>query len=121
MIRRYNNHSNIRGFTFIGLLLVLLIIMILTGKQLGKDKDTGESIAEHTKSRAGKSACLANRNAFKTNIATWEIDHLGEKPTIEKMKIARIRMPRCPDGGTMDFGEGSKLVCSFHLPEETSP
>ncbi len=103
-----------RGFYIISLLLALVIIFILSGGYFSRDKKSQVSHYQTNIDRSKKTACIANRITFETNIQVWQTVHIGEKPTIEKLKTARYSVPTCPAGGTYTIDEQGSVHCSVH-------
>ena len=104
-----------RGFYLIVLLIVIAIIGILVGKQMGGD-DGQASTAKMSTDRARVSACSANRNVAKTILTTWQINHSGEKMTVENVRRTNPGFPTCPEGGTYEIGSDGVVYCTKHFP-----
>ena len=102
------------GFSFLSLLLALVIIFILSGGYFSRDKESQVSHYQTSIDRSKKTACIANRITFETNIQVWQTSHISEQPTIEKLKTARYSVPTCPSGGTYTIDEQGSVFCSGH-------
>ena len=102
------------GFYLIGLLIALLIIMILTGKYMSGDRERGVPPAQTNIDKSKSAACSANRMQMQTQIQMWSINHLGETPTVEKLRQANINVPRCPAGGEYYITPKGDILCSVH-------
>ena len=113
-LKMFTKQMKNKGFYLIGLLIALVIIMILVGYQMGGNKKENLPPAKTQIDRGKAAACTANRRALETQIQMWMIQHPGETPTIEKLKQARISIPRCPAGGTYSITPEGKVVCSIH-------
>lgn len=105
---------SMRGFSFLSLLLALVIILILAGGYFSRNKETQVSQYQTNIDRSKRTACLANRTTLETTIQAWETMHIGEKPTIEKLKAANYSVPTCPSGGTYSIDEHGIVHCSVH-------
>jgi competence protein ComGC len=105
-----------RGFSILSLMLALVIIFILVGSYsyLARDKETQISQYKTNIDRSKRVACMANRTTLETMIQSWQVTHLGEKPTIEKLKAANYSVPTCPSGGTYTIDEHGGVHCSVH-------
>jgi len=102
-----------RGFTFIGLLIVLVIIMILVGNQMG-GTNGNPSLQKITVDRSKNAACLANRTTIVTQFNMWAIDNPGRVPTVKDLEDGRINVPRCPEGGEYTILQNGGIHCTKH-------
>lgn len=109
-----------RGFTIIGILLALVIIMVLTGGYFGQlgGSDPSQGTYQVSMERTNEAACFANQNAFRANIMQWQISHAGEPMTIEGMRKAGYSIPHCPEGGEYEFDKDGNIYCKKHNPPE---
>ena len=102
----------------IALLIVLVIIAILYGSQMGWRGTPDPGTAQYSIERSQDAACTANRSVMATSIMAWSVSHPGEKPTIEAMRASGASVPRCPKGGVYTIGEDGRTVyCSLHDPD----
>lgn len=111
--------SSQRGFYIIGLLIVLAIIFFLVGRQMGGPTEQAQQVvtAQSRIDRSEEITCGANRQSFSQNITMWQINHGGEKATLEKLQRDRVAIPRCPGGGEYSIGpDGKTIYCSLHAP-----
>lgn len=106
--------SNQRGFYLIGLLIVLLIIAVLYGKQLFPDKSGPGALTYIDRSKVA--ACSVDRSTLTTTITTWGMSHPGQAVTIENMRNSGTNIPTCPEGGTYEIGPDNVVYCSKHFP-----
>lgn len=108
-----------RGFYLIGLLLVLLIIIVLMLKgPFGPGSDTKSQVttAQMSLNRANTSVCASNRLTLQTNLINWRMTHLGETPTIEKIRQSGINISSCPHRGAYLLGPDGAVYCTEHNP-----
>jgi prepilin-type N-terminal cleavage/methylation domain-containing protein len=109
-----------RGFAFIELLFVLLILLILVGGYSyfgGFGEGVDQGTAEMAMDRASMTACRASRAGVMANIEMWEAAHPGQPVTNQALHDAHINM-RCPvskTGGTFVLVDG-QLYCTDHEP-----
>ncbi|NQU43152.1 hypothetical protein HQ520_07690 [bacterium] len=117
------DNSSRRGFYLIGLLIVLAIIAILTYKQLAPEEKANQvNMATMSINRSKNTACNVNRNLVQNQISMWEINHLGEKPTLDKLQQGTSSVPSCPEGGQYTIGaDGRTVYCSIHNPPPDEP
>ena len=106
-----------RGFVFIGLLIVLIIIMVLTGMYFargpaGPAPGSGRPPIED----ARVTACQAGRHALEGEISMWSTEHSGEKVSLEALKAAGVKTDFCPDHGVITLGDNGRVYCSKHKP-----
>lgn len=110
-----------RGFTFIGILLALVIIMILGGQYFKRDDVTQKMYAETQLDKSRNVACSVNRQTFSAHVTSWTISHSGEKITVEKLRRDKINIPRCPDHVDYEIGSNGEVYCPNHYPAPTHP
>jgi competence protein ComGC len=110
-----------RGFTIIGLLLALVIIMILMGHYFKKDEVTEKTYIQTQLDKSTDVACTANRQVLGTHIIAWSIAHPGEKVSSEKLTLDRVNVPHCPDGPEYIFETNGEVYCPKHAPFPTQP
>jgi hypothetical protein len=104
-----------RAFTFISILIALVIIAILTGYYFKKDEKTGDvGLYMMSMERSKRAACLANRNVYEGYIQAWLASHPGEEVTPEKLRAAAYSVPTCPEGGTYTIEPDNTVSCSIH-------
>ena len=110
-----------RGFTFIGILLALVIIMILGGHYFKKDEESQKMYVETQLDKSRNAACAANRQTFSAHVASWSILNHGEQITIEKLRRDKINVPRCPNNVDYEIGSNGEVYCPIHYPAPTHP
>ncbi|MBN1900212.1 hypothetical protein JW926_02660 [Candidatus Sumerlaeota bacterium] len=115
------NHTHSRGFTFIGILLALVIIMILGGYYFKKDEISQTSYVETQLDKSRSAACAVNRQTLSAHVASWSISHSGEQITVEKLRRDGINVPRCPDNVDYEIGSNGEVYCPVHYPPPTHP
>lgn len=108
-----------RGFYLIGLMIVAVIIMILTYQQVGPGGlDLAGRTGQTHIQRAELVVCKTDRNVLKTQIQMWQINHQGEKMTMEKVQ----GYLRCSQGGKWTFNKDATYVfCSKCEPDPNMP
>lgn len=109
------------GFTFIGILLALVIIMILGGYYFKKDEITEKTYVDTQLDKSRNAACAVNRQTFSAHVASWSISHPGEKITVEKLRQDKVNVPRCPDNVDYEIGSNGEIYCPVHNPAPTHP
>lgn len=109
--------NNKKGFTFLSVLLALVIILILMKGYLGPDKDKEKNWAQTNIDRSKDTACMANRTVVVTSINMWVVNHAGEEVTIEKLVAGGFSVPSCPGGGKYTIGPKNEVYCSLHYPD----
>lgn len=126
-----------RGFYLIGLLMVVVIIMILAGRNYRSASGTGSgSTADSAASllldplAAGASqvqdgnnridqakalTCSTNRTQAATELTMLSAANMGELPTPEVVhsKAGHIG---CPEGGKLQYDGMSRVYCTRHAP-----
>lgn len=120
MITMRNRTLSRRGFSFIGLLIVLVILGYLSSRYFVADKVTQISQYQTNIQKSGDAACSVNRSVAQNYLTMWKGNHLGEKPTLDKLRKSGSNIPRCP-GGYNDKGEyrinaEGEIACSVHGP-----
>ncbi|MCX7044471.1 MAG: hypothetical protein NTX50_03155 [Candidatus Sumerlaeota bacterium] len=107
-----------RGFTFIGLIFVLIIIAILAGGYFSGTPDAPIGAAKLGLDRSKDITCKVNRDQLRTQVTMWQINNSGQKPTLQALKAAAINTERlCPEGGVFSIGANGEVYCSKHNPE----
>ena len=103
-----------RGFSFISVVLTLVIIGALYYGYLGQ-YGMEEAITQGGVAKtAGQAiACQMNRQAIERAIMTWTLSHPGKQPTLKDLENDGISINRCPEGGRFRV-EGKKVSCSLH-------
>ena len=102
------------GFTFVAVLLTLLIAAVLYFGYFHMRSGTGErakGIKAIDASRAV--ACRANRQNIERDLVLWSVNHPGEAPTLAALQAEGLRLPTCPEGGSYAIA-GDKVRCSVH-------
>ena len=103
-----------RGFSFISVVVTLLIVGALYYGYLGQggmnEQITRGGVA---KTAAHGIACQMNRQAIERAIMTWTLSHSGKQPTLKDLENDGIPINRCPEGGRFKV-EGKKVFCSLH-------
>jgi len=110
-----------RGFTIIGMLIALVIILILSGYYFKKDEKTEKMYVQTQLDKSSNAACSVNRQTLSTHITAWSIAHPGEQVTTEKLRLDRVNVPRCPDGVDYIFDTDGQVYCPKHYPPPTHP
>jgi len=113
--------SRPKGFTFIGILIALVIIMILAGNYFKKDEETEKMYVQTQLDKSRNAACAVNRQTLGAHITSWTISHPGEVVTVEKLRRDRINVPRCPSGVEYEIGTDGTVYCPEHYPAPTHP
>jgi competence protein ComGC len=101
-----------RGFTFIGIIIVLAIIGVLSYNQMGGGGAAPNPVVY--KERSSVIACRANRTTMKTMLAAWGINNQGRVPTIEDLQRSGQNPPGCPDGGKYTIMPDGAIHCTKH-------
>jgi len=110
-----------RGFTIIGMLLALVIILILSGYYFKKDEVSEKTYVQTQLDKSTNVACTANRQVLSTHIIAWSIAHPGEQVSSEKLRLDRVNVPKCPDGPEYIFETNGEVYCPKHDPPPTHP
>lgn len=105
-----------RGFTFIGILLALVIMLILGGQYFKKDEETEIMYAQTQIDKSKTAACSVNRQVLSAGVTSWTIMHAGEEVTLEKLRRDKVSVPRCPDGVDYIIGSDTEVYCPIHYP-----
>ncbi|MFN8625627.1 MAG: hypothetical protein U0587_06540 [Candidatus Binatia bacterium] len=106
--------SRQRGFSFVSVLLALLIAAALYFGYF-RVRDTSSEhrpgLVAINASRAV--ACRTNRQNIERDIALWSVNHAGETPSLAALEADGVRIPSCPEGGHYDI-TGTAVHCSVH-------
>jgi len=108
-----------KGFTLIGILIALAIIMILGGYYFKEDELTEKNYVDTQIDKSKVAACSVNRQTLSANITAWTIQHPGENVTLEKLRNARYTVPRCPEGHDYIIDNDGNVYCPVHNPPPT--
>jgi competence protein ComGC len=103
-----------RGFSFVAVLLALLIAAALYFGYFHFQSATSErakGIAAIDAARA--IACRTNRQTIEREIVLWSVNHPDEPPTLAALQAEGLRVPSCPEGGRYDI-VGREVHCSVH-------
>jgi prepilin-type N-terminal cleavage/methylation domain-containing protein len=113
---KYPGITNTKGFAFLEILLVLVVILIMSGWYFSGKSPEQQAAGQYQMSmnRANDAACKANRQTLETEIQMWQMQHQGEPITTEALQKGGINMKSCPDGGTYTIGADGHLTCSKH-------
>ena len=119
----YRTAGRWRGFYLVGLLIVLVIILILTYKELKPEEKAAQvTQAQVYIDRSRDVLCESNRAAIAQNLTMWRIDHAGETASIDVLRRADFNIPVCPKGGVYTISpDGSQVYCSVHFPPPAGP
>lgn len=112
-----------RGFSFLGILIVLVIIFVLAGYYFSGD-DEGAGVDDYLKrsqQAAGTYQMVKNRTqnvvgdqnlqVFQNQVNMWVMHHPGQKPTIEALqKDPSFNVPVPPDGFRYEIDESNNVV-----------
>ena len=133
-----------RGFTFIGLLLVLAIILILGGLNFQSATGGGSPTVQPGQpapqpvpsnplaaraqrkvnevktgvlriDRAKSDACSATRASMGTDMLMITSSAMGQLPGPEEMS-RKLDRYRCPRGGTLQYDDAGNIFCDQHAP-----
>lgn len=105
------------GFVLIELLLVVVIVAMLAGAYFNHNPGGGsesQSTYERSMERSNDAACLANRNALRTNVEMFQANNPGAEVTTENLQKAGYSIATCPDGGAYGYTKEGTLICSRH-------
>lgn len=126
-----------RGFYLIGLLMVVAIIMILSGRNFMSSSGSGQGSAADSASSllvdplaAGANqvqmgnaridgtkalSCDTNRSQLATDLTMLAMSDGGQLPpaSVVSQKLGHIG---CPAGGTFQYDAGSRVYCTEHAP-----
>jgi competence protein ComGC len=119
MENKNNLHSGSsqRGYgTFLGLLLVLVIISILmyTG-YFSPNNTTYEGTAISAQNRANVSVCTTNRSQLQAQITQTMASGEEESESVG-VQIKFANSLRCPDEGLYEFDKDGNIYCTQHFP-----
>jgi hypothetical protein len=106
--------STEQGFSFVAVLLALLIAAALYFGYFHFQSPTGEHAKGIAAIEAAHAvACRANRQNIEREIQLWAVNHPGEAPTFAALEAEGLRIPSCPDGGRYEI-VGNEVHCSVH-------
>jgi len=103
-----------RGFSFVSVLLALLIAAALYFGYFGFQRTSHEhSTGLVAVSASREVACRTNRQNIERDIVLWAVNHAGETPTLAALQADGLRIPACPEGGRYELS-GTQVHCSVH-------
>jgi len=107
--------GNRKGFSMIGILLVLVIIFLVAGYFLSgslvqqQQQDVGTY--QYATERAKSVARGADLRALQQSIDMWVMAHPGERCTLEKLRAdARYTIPQPPPGYHFEIDQNNKAI-----------
>ena len=103
-----------RGFSFVAVLLALLIAAALYFGSFHFQSLTSErakGIAAIDAARA--ITCRTNRQTIERDIVLWSVNHPDEAPTLAALQAEGLHIPSCPEGGRYEI-VGHEVHCSVH-------
>jgi len=105
--------SNVRGASFVGVLVALLALLVLVMGyvRLHTPGERARGVTAVDTSRGV--ACRVQRQQIERDILVWLADHPDEAPSIPALESAGLRVPACPEGGRYTVA-GRAVVCSVH-------
>ncbi len=116
MTRRATRRDQIRslsgGFTFLGLLMSLAIVGILSGMYLAPGPGGAASGPIMYIVRSQRVACEANRAAMRPHLIDFQIQN-NRPPTMEDLRRLGVSLPTCPEGGRFYIVDG-EFLCTLH-------
>jgi len=103
-----------RGFSFVAVLLALLIAAALYFGYFHFQSVTGDHAKGIVAIDATRAvACRTNRQNIERAIELWAVNHPGETPTLAALQAEGLLIPSCPEGGRYDI-VGQEVYCSVH-------
>jgi competence protein ComGC len=103
-----------RGFTFVAILLALLIAAALYfGYFRMQSAMRGGSTAVSAINAARAVACRTNRQNIERAVAMWSVNHPDERPSLAALEAEGSHVPTCPEGGRYEL-VGRAVHCSVH-------
>jgi prepilin-type N-terminal cleavage/methylation domain-containing protein len=114
MIQKLN-----RGFAFIEIILVLVVIAMLSGYYFSKGSPEQQAVSQYQYSmdKSKATACIASRSAMRGAIMTYSMQNPGKPLTKENLAADNIRIDNiCPEHGQITINSDGTLSCSIHKP-----
>jgi competence protein ComGC len=103
-----------RGFTFVAVLLALLIAAALYFGYFHLQSVTGERLKGIAAIDAARAiTCRTNRQTIEREVVLWSVNHPDEAPTLAALQAEGLQVPSCPEGGRYDI-VGHEVHCSVH-------
>lgn len=86
-----------RGFTAIGLLIALVIILILSGHYLFPGSEGEVPLAKSSIDRARDVSYTANKQVLYSQVQIFKMNYPSTPVTIDTMAKAGMSIPQCPN------------------------
>lgn len=86
-----------RGFTVIGILMALVIILILSGHYLFPGSDGEAPLAQTSIDRARDVSYTANKQVLYSQVQIFKMNYPNVPVTLEAMQRANVTIPQCPE------------------------
>jgi competence protein ComGC len=103
-----------RGFSFVAVLLALLVAAVLYFGYFKLQSTQGERSTGVAALDASRSvACRTNRQSIERAITAWQVNHPEDPPTLDALQADGFRVPQCPEGGQYQL-VGREVHCSRH-------
>ena len=103
-----------KGFSFVAVLLALLVVAALYFGYFHLQSVTGERAKGIVAIDATRAvACRSNRQTLEREIELWAVNHPDETPTLAGLQAEGLRIPSCPEGGRYEI-VGREVHCSVH-------
>jgi len=108
-----------RGFAFIEILLVLIVIAILSGYYFNRGGNSAQQAAsqyQYSMEKSKATACIASRSALRSAIMAYSMQNPGKPLTKEALSASGINLNVCPEQGEITVNTDGTLSCSKHQP-----
>jgi competence protein ComGC len=103
-----------RGFSFVSVLLALLILAVLYFGYFHLQSATNERTTKIQGLEAAKAvACRTQREQLERDVQMYAADHDGPPHSLDDLARAGIPIPSCPEGGHYAL-VGTHVTCSVH-------
>ncbi len=116
---RLGIRSKARGFAFIELILVLVVIALLSGWYFNRGENPHQEAAsqyQQSMDRSKSTACVAGRSAMRSAVLTYTMQNPGKPVTKEALQQSGMNMNICPENGEITVSPDGTILCSLHQP-----